>query len=70
MRHRAEERPRLPEYNLSIKPTELVGVLKGMGEIVKWPQKMKSTSGIRDTKKWMSSTEITATEWMNAMLYD
>ena len=51
-RHRVEERPRLPEYNLSIEPIELVGVLKGMGEVVKWPQKMKSTPGTRDTKQW------------------
>ncbi|KAL5563293.1 hypothetical protein UlMin_033040 [Ulmus minor] len=51
-RHRAEERPNLPEYNLSIEPTELVGVLKGMGEAVKWPQKMKATPGTRDTKRW------------------
>ena len=51
-RHRATERPKLPEYNLSIEPTELVGVLKGMGETVKWQQKMKSTSGVQDTKKW------------------
>ncbi|KAL5569967.1 hypothetical protein UlMin_026542 [Ulmus minor] len=51
-RIRAEERPRLPEYNLSIEPTELVGVLKGIREAVKWPQKMKSTPGTQDTKKW------------------
>ena len=47
-----QEMPRLPEYNLSIESTELVGVLKGMGETVKWPQKMKSASGARDIKKW------------------
>ena len=34
-RDRAQERPRLPENNLSIEPTELVWVLKGMGETAK-----------------------------------
>ena len=47
-----QEMPRLPEYNLSIESIELVGVLKGIGETVKWPQKMKSASGARDIKKW------------------
>ena len=50
-RDRVQERPKLLEYNLNIKPAELFGVLKGMGEIVKWPQKMNSPPGVRDTKK-------------------
>ena len=31
----AQDRPRLTEYDLNIEPTELVGVLKGMGETLK-----------------------------------
>ena len=41
-RDQAQEIPKLPEYNLSIKSAELIRILKGMGETVKWPPKMKS----------------------------
>ena len=51
-RDRAQERPRLLEYNLNIKPVELVGVLKGMGKTVKWPQKMKAPLDVRDNRKF------------------
>ena len=44
--------PILPKYNLSIEPAEPVEVLKGMGEIIKWPLKMRSLPGVRDTRKW------------------
>ncbi|KAL5803313.1 hypothetical protein ACOSQ4_031618 [Xanthoceras sorbifolium] len=27
----------MPEYNLNIRPTEVVVVLKGMGRLVRWP---------------------------------
>ena len=51
-RDQAQERPKLPEYNLNIESAKLVGVLKGMREIVKWPPRMKSPLGVRDTRKW------------------
>ena len=51
-RDRAQEILKLLEYNLNIEWTELVGVLKGMGEAVKWPQKIKAPPGIQDTRKW------------------
>ena len=51
-RDQAQERPKQPEYNLNIDLAKLVGVLKGMGEIVKWPQKMKSPLSVQDTRKW------------------
>ena len=49
---RVQERPKLLEYNLSIELAELVGVLKGMEETVKWPPKMKYLPEVRDIRKW------------------
>ncbi|KAL5579317.1 hypothetical protein UlMin_011759 [Ulmus minor] len=43
---------RMPKRIYDSYGSQLVGVLKGMGEAVKWPQKMKSTPGTRDNKRW------------------
>ena len=42
----------MPEYNLSISPTELVAVFKNMGNTVRWPGKMVAPSDKRDALKW------------------
>ena len=42
----------MPEYNLSISPTELVVVFKNMGNTTKWPGKMVALSDKRDASKW------------------
>ncbi|KAK0571367.1 hypothetical protein LWI29_014734 [Acer saccharum] len=39
-----------PEYNLSIKPVDLVAVMREMGKTVKWPRKMNALPEHRDTK--------------------
>ena len=40
----------MPEYNLSISPTELVAVFKNMGNT--WPSKMVAPSVKQDASKW------------------
>ncbi|KAL2531870.1 Retrotrans gag domain-containing protein [Abeliophyllum distichum] len=42
----------IPEYNLSIAPTELIMVLKRICNAVNWLSKMKSSSDQRDKSKW------------------
>ncbi|KAK4849341.1 hypothetical protein QYF36_023771 [Acer negundo] len=39
-----------PEYNLSIKPVDLVAVMREMGKAVKWPRKMNARPEHRDPK--------------------
>ncbi|XP_062103766.1 uncharacterized protein LOC133814874 [Humulus lupulus] len=41
---RLRDGPKIPEYNLSISPAEVIGVLKGLREKVKWPKRMRTPS--------------------------
>ncbi|XP_038688665.1 uncharacterized protein LOC119987827 [Tripterygium wilfordii] len=47
-----EQRFHKPEYSYNIEPTELVSVLKKMGDKVKWPDKMRAPTDRRDNTKW------------------
>ncbi|XP_062118902.1 uncharacterized protein LOC133832597 [Humulus lupulus] len=39
---RLRDGPKIPEYNLSISPIEVVGLLKGLGDKVKWSEMMRT----------------------------
>lgn len=41
----------IPKYNLSIEPTELITMIKGMNNIVGWPEKMRSSDDQRNKSK-------------------
>ncbi|KAH6835709.1 hypothetical protein C2S53_019141 [Perilla frutescens var. hirtella] len=43
---------RLPEYNLYITPSEAVNAMKGLGQNVKWPPKMRTPDNERDRNKF------------------
>ena len=49
---RLRDGPKIPEYNLSISLAEVIGVLKGLGDKVKWPERMRTPSEQRDKSKW------------------
>ncbi|XP_062103457.1 uncharacterized protein LOC133814527 [Humulus lupulus] len=49
---RLRDGPKIPEYNLSISPAEVVGILKGLGDKVKWLKKMRTPSDQREKSKW------------------
>ncbi|XP_031267037.1 uncharacterized protein LOC116125467 [Pistacia vera] len=42
---------KIPKYNLNIKPTPIVAIMKGMGSSIKWPRKLNAEAR-RDTTKW------------------
>ena len=42
----------MPEYNLSISPTELVVIFKNMGNTIRWLGKMVAPNDKRDASKW------------------
>lgn len=43
---------RMPEYVLQICSAGFVHVLKGMGNMVKWPEKMRALADYIDKEKW------------------
>ena len=40
------------EYNLNIEPVELVVVMKGMANTIRWPMNPNNHDAKRDTSKW------------------
>ncbi|XP_062074853.1 uncharacterized protein LOC133778849 [Humulus lupulus] len=55
---RLRDGPKIPEYNLSISPAEVVGVLKGLEDKVKWPERMRTLSDHRDKAKRGHLTDL------------
>ena len=53
------------EYSLNIDPAEAVHVLRGLGQAVKWPGKLKSPEDQRDRVDSVISTTITVTKLTN-----
>ncbi|KAK3194151.1 hypothetical protein Dsin_025461 [Dipteronia sinensis] len=51
-RNDSRQRTRVPEYKLSIEPSEALNVLKGMRNSVRWPPKMTSPPEHRDSNRW------------------
>ncbi|XP_062114425.1 uncharacterized protein LOC133825511 [Humulus lupulus] len=49
---RLQDGPKIPEYILSISLAEVVGLLKRLGDKVKWPERMRTPSDQRDKTKW------------------
>ncbi|KAL5572667.1 hypothetical protein UlMin_022264 [Ulmus minor] len=43
---------RLPEYNLNIKPVEVVAIMKNMGNTVRWPRQPDRPNPKRDNTQW------------------
>ena len=53
--HRRSDAPsarKIPEYSLNIEPAETVHVLRGLGQAVKWPGKLKSPEDQRDRSRF------------------
>ena len=48
----ASSRPRLPDYNFTVSPGDLVSILKRMGDTVRWPQRPRDGPSKKDTTKW------------------
>ena len=42
----------MPEYNLHIEPMDLVVIMKGMGNTVRWPKEPNNPYAKCDTTKW------------------
>ncbi|XP_060968109.1 uncharacterized protein LOC133035811 [Cannabis sativa] len=51
-RMRESDKGPIPQYNLNISLVEVVVVMKGMGNQVKWPERIKKPAAMRDTTKW------------------
>ncbi|XP_060969629.1 uncharacterized protein LOC133036880 [Cannabis sativa] len=50
-RMRESDKGPIPEYNLNFSPVEVAAVMKGMGNQVKLPEKIKKPAATRDTTK-------------------
>ena len=48
----ASSRPRLPDYNFTVSPGDMVSILKRMGDTVRWPQRPRDGPSKKDTTKW------------------
>ena len=43
--------PEIQSYNFCVSPTELVGVLEGMGRVIRWPRKNERPGRDKDVKQ-------------------
>ena len=49
---RPRDGPKVPEYNLSVSPAQAVLAMKGLGDKVRWHEKMRTPDDQRDRTRW------------------